>query len=117
VKRGEIWTAAGGGDYTGGPRPVLIVQADRFDTVQSVSVCPLTTDATEAPFFRILVEPSSTNGLAATSRVMVDKITTVRRTRLRNQVGRLSDEDLARVNRAILIFLGIASRRARTVGS
>jgi len=32
VRRAEIWTVSGGADYTGKPRPVVIVQADYFDT-------------------------------------------------------------------------------------
>lgn len=34
MKRGEIWTVAGGKDYGGKPRPVLIIQDDRFDMEQ-----------------------------------------------------------------------------------
>jgi mRNA interferase MazF len=30
MKRGEIWSVAGGGDYTNKPRPVVIVQDDQF---------------------------------------------------------------------------------------
>jgi mRNA interferase MazF len=39
---------------------------------------------------------------------MVDKITTVRRARLGERVGRLSDEDIVRLGRALLVFLGFA---------
>jgi len=106
MRRGEIWTAAGGGDYTGKPRPVVILQDDRFDATDSVTVCAFSTDATDAPLFRILVEPSELNGLDAQSRVMVDKITTVRRGRLGTRVGRLAHHDVVRVNQAVLIFLG-----------
>ena len=81
LRRGEIWTVAGGGDYVGKPRPTLILQDDRFDT-DSVTVCLLTSDATEAPLFRLVIESSPANGLDATSRLMIDKITTVHRRRL-----------------------------------
>ncbi len=40
---------------------------------------------------------------------MVDKITTVPRARVGNRVGRLSDDDLTRLDRAILVFLGLVS--------
>src|SRR5256885_15109601 len=109
MTRGEIWTVAGGGDYLGKPRPVVILQDDRFDATDSVTVCAFTTDPTDAPLFRILVEPNDLNGLDSPSRVMVDKITTVRRTRLGARIGRLGDEDIVRLNRAVLVFLGFAA--------
>ena len=108
MRRGEIWTVAGGGDYTGKPRPVVILQDDRFDGTDSVTVCAFTTDATDAPLFRVLVEPSERNGLDVPSRIMVDKVTTVRRSRLGTHVGELDDEDMVRLNRAVLVFLGFA---------
>jgi len=108
VKRGEIWTAAGGKDYAGKPRPVVIVQDDRFDATSSITVCPCTSDPTEAPLFRILVEPSILNGLASASRLMVDKVTTVPKAKIGKRVGRLSDEDVVRLDRAMMVFLGLA---------
>ncbi len=109
MRRGEVWTAAGGGDYTGKPRPVVILQDDRFDATDSITVCAFTTDPTEAPLFRILTEPNDRNGLDAPSRIMVDKITTVRRSRLGARIGRLDGDDLIRLNQAVLVFLGFAT--------
>ncbi len=108
MRRGEIWTVAGGGDFTGKARPAVVLQDDHFDEVDSVTLCIFTTNATDAPLFRIPIEPSERNGLDEASRLMVDKITTVRRSRLRDRIGRLSDEDLIRLNRAVLVFLGLA---------
>lgn len=108
MKRGEVWTVAGGEGYAGKPRPAVIVQDDRFDGTASVTVCAFTSDPTDAPLFRPAVEPSETNGLNTISRLMVDKITTVRKDRLGKRIGRLADEDLLRLDRAILIFLGLA---------
>jgi mRNA interferase MazF len=107
VRRAEIWTVSGGGQCTGKPRPAVIVQDDHFDT-DSVALCPFTTDPTDAPLFRLLIEPDSGNGLDAPSRIMVDKITTVRRTRLGSKVGMLDDANVVRLNRALVVFLGIA---------
>jgi mRNA interferase MazF len=107
MKRGEIWTVAGWGDYTGKPRPVVIVQDDRFDATDSVTVCALTTDRTEAPLFRIEVAPGRQNGLRMVSRIMADKITTVPRTKLGSRIGRLGPEDMVRLNRAVLVFLNL----------
>jgi mRNA interferase MazF len=109
LKRGEIWTAAGGKDYAGKPRPVVILQDDRFDMTNSITVCAFTTDPTDAPLFRPRIEPTEANGLRATCRLMVDKITTVPKSRIGARVGRLTDEDIIRLNRAVVVFLGIAS--------
>lgn len=108
MKRGEIWTVAGGGSYTGKPRPALIVQDDAFMERDSITLCPLTTDPADAPVFRIPVEPSSRNGLTSRSWLMVDKLSTVPRERLGSRIGQLEDDLQLRLNRSILVFLGLA---------
>jgi mRNA interferase MazF len=108
VRRGEIWTVSGGGNYTGKPRPVVLLQDDRFDSTASITVCAFTTDPTSAPLFRLLVEPNERNGLQARCRLMVDKITTIPKNRIGTLIGRLDDEDIVRLNRAVLVFLGFA---------
>ena len=108
MKRGEIWTAAAGSGCVGKPRSVVIVQDDRFDATASVTVCVFTTDPTDAQLFRLPVVPDATNGIREPSSLMVDKITTVPRTKLGERIGRLSDEDLVRLGRAVVAFLGMA---------
>jgi mRNA interferase MazF len=109
VKRGEIWTVAGGKDYVGKPRPVVVIQDDRFDSTDSITVCAFTTDPTDAPLFRLPIQPNESNRLRSACRLMVDKITTVPKSKIGDRVGRLKDEDIVRLNRAILVFLGIAA--------
>ena len=113
MRRGEIWTVASGKDYTGKPRPIVIVQDDSFDATDSITICAFTTDPTDAPLFRLIVEPNERNGLLSTCRLMVDKITTVPKTKIGTRVGRLDDEDMVRLNQAMMVFLGMAvsSRR------
>jgi mRNA interferase MazF len=108
VRRGDIYTAAARGTYSGKPRPVVVIQDDRFNATASVTVVPFTTSDVEAPLLRIPVQPSETTGLAQVSRLMVDKVTLVPRASLSQQLGRLSDGDLIRLNRALLVFLGLA---------
>jgi mRNA interferase MazF len=108
MKRGDIWTVAGGKDYAGKPRPVVIVQDDSFDATDSITICAFTTDETDAPLFRLPVEPNPRNGLRSASRLMVDKITTVAKAKVRSHIGRLDDEDILRLNQAVLVFLGLA---------
>ena len=118
MRRGEIWTVAGGKDYAGKPRPAVVVQDDMFDATNSVTICAFTTDDTEAPLLRLPVEPNERNGLRSQCRLMIDKITTVPRSKLGAQVGRLDAEDVRRLNRAMLVFLGlvtVSTRAARRV--
>lgn len=107
MKRGEIWSVAARGTYTGKPRPAVIVQEDHFDATASITICVLTTDPTDAPLFRLPIEPDALNGLDRPSRLMVDKLTTVPRTSLGEHIGRLADEDVIRLDRAIVVFLGL----------
>ncbi|HLS13220.1 MAG TPA: type II toxin-antitoxin system PemK/MazF family toxin [Beutenbergiaceae bacterium] len=109
MRRGEIFTAAGRGSYTGKPRPVLIIQDDRFDATASVTVCPLTTNPVQAPLTRLVIEPTGTNGLDQASSLMIDKVTTMPRASLRERVGHLPDQELVRVGRALIVFLGLAA--------
>lgn len=87
----------------------MILQDDRFDMTDSITVCAFTTDPTDAPLFRLPIEPSQSNGLRAVCRLMVDKITTVHKTKIGARLGRLADEDIVRLNRAVLVFSGIAT--------
>ena len=107
MRRGEIWTVSGGVDYAGKPRPVVIIQDDSFDATLSVTVCAFTTDETEAPLFRIAILPNPRNGLRQASRLMVDKITTVAKSKLGSRIGQLDAPDLVRLNQAMLVFLGL----------
>lgn len=108
MRRGEIYAAAVRGAYSGKPRPVLIVQDDRFDATASVTVCPLTTSEIDAPLVRIRVGLSPTNGLDRPCSLMVDKITTMPRANLGQRLGILADEDMLRLARAVVVFLGVA---------
>jgi mRNA interferase MazF len=108
VRRGDIWTVAGGKDYAGKPRPAVIVQDDSFDATDSITICAFTTDPTDAPLFRLPVEPNERNGLRSACRLMLDKIATVPKSKVGARVGRLDDEDILRLNQALLVFLGLA---------
>ncbi len=108
MRRAEIWTAAAGSGYSGKPRPVVILQDDRFDATQLVTVCAFTTDPVEAPWLRLPVEPDDQNGLRISCSLMVDNVTTVPRSKLGERIGRLADKDMARLGRAIVVFFGLA---------
>jgi mRNA interferase MazF len=108
LKRGEIWTGADDAQYAGKPRPVVIIEDDHFEALESVTICAFTSDPTELAAFRVLIEPSKLNGLQFPSRIMVDKIVTMRKNRLGYRIGRLERKDVARLDQAIATFLGLA---------
>jgi mRNA interferase MazF len=110
LKRGEIWTVAGGPEYAGKPRPALILQDNLFGGTASVTLIPFTTRPIDAPILRLAIEPSLENGLRQSSDLMIDKVSTVSRTKCRTRLGLLSEPDMLRVNRSVLVFLGLAGR-------
>ncbi|OYV50422.1 MAG: hypothetical protein B7Z78_11225 [Rhodospirillales bacterium 20-60-12] len=48
---------------------------------------------------------------------MVDKMTTVAKSKISERIGRLEDQDVVRLNQAVMVFLGLAvSPRASPKG-
>ena len=108
MKRGDVVTVAATGDY-GKPRPAVIVQTDALPAEHaSIVVCQMTSDLSDAPEFRVTVEPTEGNGLRTRSQVMADKPVTIRRERIGQQVGRLDEQDIARLNVALAFVMGLA---------
>jgi mRNA interferase MazF len=109
VNRGDIWTVAGG-VYAAKPRPAVIVQDDLFDATSSVAVVPMTSSLLDAPLIRIRISGGDgrLSGLDHDSDVMIDKLTTVRRSNVHTRVGRLTAEQLVEIERAMMAFLGLA---------
>lgn len=108
MKRGDIVTVATGGGFGGKPRPALIIQGNQFDESATVVVALFTTELTEIPLARLRFEPNEENGLVSVSDLMTDVIVTARRDRIGEIVGALSADDMTRVDRALLVFLGLA---------
>lgn len=108
MTRGEVWTVSGGRTYAGNPRPAVILQDDRFDATDSITLCPFTTGLVDAPLVRLPIDPTPDNGLRVPCRIMVDKLTTVPRRRMGRRLGTLAPADMIRVNRAVMVFLGLA---------
>jgi mRNA interferase MazF len=100
---------SGGPDYGSKPRPAVVVQDESFDVTDSVTICALSTTAREAPTFRIQIEPTTINGLERRSWLMVDKVTSVPRARIGRRLGQLNSEEIGRLNRALIVFLGLAA--------
>ena len=107
MKRGELVRVAIPGDY-GKPRPALIIQSDAFSEHGSITVLRLTNETTDAPLFRITIEPNEDNGLQKRSQVMIDKAYTVPRGKIGQPIGRLTDREMSDVSRALALFFGFA---------
>jgi mRNA interferase MazF len=107
VKRGDFVTIALQGDF-GKPRPALVVQADQFEALATVTVLPVTSSLVDAPLMRIPVTPDTHNGLSKPSQVMADKAVTVKRDKVGPAFGAASDDLMLAVSRALTVFLGIA---------
>lgn len=107
MRRGAIVTAALVGDY-GKPRPVLVIQAELFDSHPSVTVLPISSTLVDAPVCRIMLEPDAENGLRKISQIMVDKAATVPRHRVGPEIGYAGDDCMVRVTRALTVWFGIA---------
>lgn len=107
MRRGDLVTVALQGDL-GKPRPALVIQSDLFDMHPSITVLPVTSELRVAPLFRIAVNPNELNGLSKSSQVMVDKPQSIAREKIGAVIGRLDDETMLAVNRALAVFLGFA---------
>ena len=108
MKRGDVVTVAAAGDY-GKLRPAVIVQTDALpEEHASVVVCQMTSDLSDAPDFRITIEPTDVNGLRVRSQAMADKPVTIRRERIGRTIGHLDDADIVRLNVALAFVMGLA---------
>ena len=107
MNRGAVVIVALRGDY-GKPRPALVVQADLFSELPSVTILPITSDLRDAPLYRVKVEHSTNTGLEKPSQIMVDKPQTIAREKVSQVVGHLDDNNMVAVNRAMALFLGFA---------
>jgi mRNA interferase MazF len=105
--RGDVVIAVFPGEL-GKPRPAVILQANEFLPVYTtVLACPLTTHLLDTPLLRPTVEPNAGNGLQYRSQVMVEKITPIRKEVIGQQIGRLADGDLSRIELALVQVVGL----------
>lgn len=105
MRRGDVVLVSGKGDY-GKARPAVVVQADYFaEHLDSVTVCPFTSDLISNVSMRITIKPTPANGLRMTSQVMVDKLQTYPRSKVYSPIGTLAEQELMQLDRALAFFL------------
>ena len=107
LRRGDVVTVALQGEQ-GKPRPALVVQSDRFAELPGVTVLPITSTLLDASLLRVQVEPDPQNGLVRRSQIMVDKPQTLQRAKVSGVIGRLDGRTVSAVDRALLLFIGLA---------
>ena len=108
MRRGDIVTMAGVGDFSGKPRPGLIVQQDDFCIAHtSLSVLPITSVPQEPLMFRVAIPADAGTGLKRASAVMVDKLQSVRRDRIGEFIGRADLATMQRVDDALRLWLAL----------
>lgn len=110
IKRGEIYCADLDpvvGSEQGGIRPVLIIQNDvgnRFSP--TVIVLAITSQMRKARLPTHVEVPAGTTGLTKPSIVLAEQMRTLEKKRLQSRMGALSEEEMGKVDEAILASLG-----------
>lgn len=111
MKRGDLVTVALSDDY-GKPRPALVIQADSFAILDSVTVLRVTSDLRDAPSIRLTVNPTKTNGLRKASQIMIDKAASLPREKVGQVIGCLDSQTMQGVSRALAAFFGLEDAAA-----
>ena len=112
MRRGEIWTISSGGDFTGKPRPALVIHDDRYQSKTAATFLPLTTTFSQPSMLRVGLEPTTLNGLREASAVQVNRIAIVKLDKVGKRLGRLDETTMAEVDRALAAYLGLTGRGA-----
>jgi mRNA interferase MazF len=106
MKRGDLVTIAVSGDY-GKPRPALVIQANAFAALPSITVLRLSSELIPAHSARITVEPTADNGLRFPSQIMLDKAVSVPREKVGKAFGRLDTATMQAVSKGLVAFLDL----------
>lgn len=109
MRRGDIVIVSFPGDY-GKPRSAILIQGDVLNQADSDSMilALMTGTLRDAPLLRMTIESSPENGLQKPCQIMVDKLQTVRRERIGQIIGKLSDKELLELNRLLAMVVGLA---------
>ncbi len=111
VKRGDIFYADLSpviGSEQGGTRPVLVIQNDVGNKFSpTVIIAAITSQINKAKLPTHIEINASDVGLLKDSVVLLEQIRTIDKKRLREKIGRLSDEQLLLVDDALGVSFGI----------
>lgn len=122
IQRGDIFTASLGrvnkrekNSRQSGDRPVLVIQNnDGNDNGSTVIIAAISTKQNNADNLykellptQLFVRRDTINNLDRNSIVMCEQIQTIDKSKLRKKIGHLSDLDLRRVNKKLMISLNL----------
>ena len=110
VKRGELYYADLSpvvGSEQGGVRPVLIVQNNVGNKYSpTIRAAAITSQLDKAKLPTHIALPANKYGLPKDSVVLLEQIRTLDKRRLKEKIGELPINMMARVNEALLVSLG-----------
>jgi len=107
MERGDIIICTLTGDF-GKPRPAVVIQSNLFNpTHASITVCPITSHLIDAPLFRLSLIPNSLTGLTLESQIMVDKIISIKSEKITQKIGKLSSDEILKLDDAIKLWLSL----------
>lgn len=111
VKRGDIFYADLSpvvGSEQGGVRPVLVVQNDVGNKFSpTVIIAAVTSQINKAKLPTHIEIAADDYGLAKDSVILTEQIRTIDKKRLRERIGRLDDEVMDKVSRALSVSFGL----------
>ncbi|HIY09594.1 MAG TPA: type II toxin-antitoxin system PemK/MazF family toxin [Firmicutes bacterium] len=115
VKRGEIYYADLSpvvGSEQGGIRPVLIVQNDLGNRYSPTVIAAAITSQRDKSKLPTHIELSSRScGLSRDSVVLLEQVRTLDKRRLKERMGRLDEDAMAKIDRALSVSFGLRSPR------
>lgn len=108
MRRGDIIVASQRGDYTGKPRPYVVVQrGSTLGHSSSVTACPITSELLGPGKTRIALPAGVTTGLLVASEVEINRIATLRRERVSEVIGQVPSEQMRMIDKALKIWLDL----------
>jgi mRNA interferase MazF len=107
VMRGQVLLASTGGGISGKPRRVVVVQDSRFDFADTLMIVPLTTEDAVDRLIRPMIQPDQQNGLDQPSSAMINRLGAIRKSHVGKNIGMIAAEDLAKIDAALMLVLGL----------
>ena len=111
VRRGDIFYADLSpviGSEQGGVRPVLIIQNDVGNKYSPTVICAaITSQINKAKLPTHIEIESASSTLVKDSVILLEQIRTIDKKRLREKICRLEDNMMNRINRAVMVSLGL----------